>query len=447
MCQPVPDDLREVGLLGLGHLGHRTTVVSLGALVEERHRHLHGADPVGEGVVHLLDECSPSVGHLLHHDELPQRSRPVESGHGEGRREVEDVAQRPGSGCALEPQVVVEVEVRVDHELRRCEPERRGGHALAKPWYLPARTLHLVDETLPVERLVEQRHAGDRGPQQRILLDGPHERVLVAHPLLEPDSCHGPSLAVVRCARLVAKYVRSRSGVLAWPRSDAYYRARRVSASPARESAVRPVWRGVLHRWATIVYLPLFVLLVWLASGLGDRLACVVYGIGVLTMLGVSATYHSGRLGPVGTRRAKRLDHATILLAIAASYTAVATVGLDGAAASTLLVAVWIAAPAGMAVRMAWLDAPYPVVAVVYIGVGWIALLEIGALVDALSGLQLALVIGGGLTYTAGGVVYALHRPDPWPASFGYHEIFHALVVGGVTLHYIAVLSLVLQSN
>jgi hemolysin III len=96
---------------------------------------------------------------------------------------------------------------------------------------------------------------------------------------------------------------------------------------------------------------------------------------------------------------------------------------------------------------MLWLDAPYPVIAVVYVGVGWIAVLEWQALVDALSGAELALVLGGGLLYTAGGVVYALHKPNPRPLVFGYHEVFHALVVGGVATHYVAVLSLVLGSR
>lgn len=202
-----------------------------------------------------------------------------------------------------------------------------------------------------------------------------------------------------------------------------------------------------MHRWAAIIYLPLFAVLVALATGTGDRVACAIYGAGVLTMLGVSAVYHSGRLGPAGFRRAKRIDHSTILFAIAGSYTATAALALDGTPARRLLIAVWIAAPIGVLIRMAWLDAPYPVAAAVYVVVGWIALIEIGPLADALTTGQLALVIGGGLLYTAGGVVYALHKPNPWPATFGYHEVFHALVVGGVTAHYLALLSLVLATR
>jgi hemolysin III len=206
---------------------------------------------------------------------------------------------------------------------------------------------------------------------------------------------------------------------------------------------VRPSWRGVLHRWAAVVFLPLFVLLVVLADGGSDRLAVAVYGLGVTAMLGVSAVYHSGKLGPVAARRLKRLDHSTILLAIAGSYTAVTALSLEGDDKTRMLVIVWVAAIIGITIRMAWLDAPYPLVAVVYLVVGWIALVDLNGYRDALSGLEISLVVLGGLLYTAGGVVYALHKPNPRPATFGYHEVFHALVVAGASAHYLAVLSLV----
>lgn len=212
--------------------------------------------------------------------------------------------------------------------------------------------------------------------------------------------------------------------------------------TPTAQEAVPPTWRGLIHKWAAIVAAPLFVALVVRADSLGDRVACVIYMVGVVGMLGVSATYHSGKLSPTGVARAKRLDHGTILLAIAGSYTAMATVGLDGDPARRLLIAVWVAAVIGVAIRMLWLGAPYPLVAVVYIAVGWIALIEWSALVDALTTAEFALVVAGGLTYTLGAVVYALHKPNPWPATFGYHEIFHALVVLGAAAHFASVWSL-----
>jgi hemolysin III len=143
----------------------------------------------------------------------------------------------------------------------------------------------------------------------------------------------------------------------------------------------------------------------------------------------------------------KRIDHSTILLAIGGSYTAVTALALTGTTRTVMLVVVWVATAIGITIRMSWLDAPYPVVATVYLVVGWIALVDLPAYVSALTGVQLALIVIGGLSYTAGGVVYAVHKPNPRPAVFGYHEVFHALVVAGVVAHYLAVLSLVLTAR
>lgn len=210
---------------------------------------------------------------------------------------------------------------------------------------------------------------------------------------------------------------------------------------------LRPTWRGLIHRYAVLTFMPLVVALMIITPAGGDRLAVAVYALGVGAMLGVSAFYHSGRLSPRAAARMKRVDHATILLAIAGSYTAIATLSLEPQAATRLLVFTWTATVVGVAIRMVWLRAPYPVVAMVYVVVGWAALLQWNALAAALTGPQMALLIGGGLLYTAGAGVYAAHRPNPWPATFGYHEVFHALVVAGVSAHFLVALSLVLQAN
>lgn len=206
---------------------------------------------------------------------------------------------------------------------------------------------------------------------------------------------------------------------------------------------LRPRFRGVIHRWGAGAFILLFIVLSLVAYDRGSRLVVVIYGCCVTAMLTVSAVYHSGRLSPKATRLLKRIDHGTILFAIAGTYTAIIALALEGTSRVVLLTVVWVAALIGIAIRMLWLDAPYPLVAVVYVVVGWIALVDIGALLRALSGGQMALVMTGGLLYTAGGVVYGAHRPDPWPAVFGYHEVFHTLVVGGALAHYLAVLAIV----
>lgn len=223
---------------------------------------------------------------------------------------------------------------------------------------------------------------------------------------------------------------------------------RPASIAPCGEQApIRPSWRGWIHRIAACAFIPLSMLTVALAPSTGTRIAVLTYAIGVGAMLGVSAIYHSGHLAPATVRWFKRIDHTTILLGIAGSYTAIAVLALPTGPATTLVTFTWIAAAIGVAVRMVWLRAPYPVVAAVYLAVGWGALLEWNALFTALSAGQLALLLGGGLVYTAGAAVYALHRPNPWPATFGYHEVFHALVTAGVAAHYVVILGLVLQAR
>jgi len=172
------------------------------------------------------------------------------------------------------------------------------------------------------------------------------------------------------------------------------------------------------------------------------RAAMVVYGVGVLAMLGTSAVYHSGWLSEQVTAVLKRIDHVTILFAIAGSYTAVTVLALEGSSETTLLVFVWSATVVGAAIRMFWLHAPRPVVSLVYLVVGWSALLEIAALVDSLGAIDTTLLVVGGGLYTVGAVVYAAKRPNPWPRHFGFHEIFHSLVVAAATLHYVLVMRL-----
>jgi hemolysin III len=208
-------------------------------------------------------------------------------------------------------------------------------------------------------------------------------------------------------------------------------------------ATLRPAWRGRIHRYAATIAVPLFVVLTALANSPTHRLACTMYGLGVTTMLAVSAVYHSAGISPQLRRRLRRVDHSTILFAIAGSYTGIATLVLDGAPERRLLTFVWIAAIVGIAIRMTWLRAPSPIVAAVYVVVGWSAVIELNALVGVLSTIDTALVVAGGLLYTAGAVVYALGRPNPSPAVFGYHEVFHALVVLAAGTHLVAAFRLV----
>lgn len=202
---------------------------------------------------------------------------------------------------------------------------------------------------------------------------------------------------------------------------------------------IRPMLRGVFHRIAVIVAVPAFVVLIVLAHTPGARLASAIYAIGILSMLGVSAVYHSGRLSERTQAVFKRIDHSTILLAVTGSYTAVAVGALEGRSRLTLLVFVWTAAVVGVIIRMRWLHGPRAVSATVYLVVGWSALIEIAALVRSLDAVDTVLLVTGGGLYTVGAIIYSAKWPNPFPRVLGFHEVFHALVVGAVVVHYVLV--------
>ena len=125
----------------------------------------------------------------------------------------------------------------------------------------------------------------------------------------------------------------------------------------------------------------------------------------------------------------RRLDHSAIFLLIAGSYTPFALLALDGTLADVILVVVWAGAIGGIVLKLVWIDAPKWLVALIYVALGWVAVAATPDLVDAV-GLTAAAMVGlGGLLYTVGAVVYARRRPDPVPAVFGYHEVFHLLVI------------------
>jgi hemolysin III len=197
--------------------------------------------------------------------------------------------------------------------------------------------------------------------------------------------------------------------------------------------------RGAMHRAAVPVAVALTAVLVVRAPSGGDRAAVLVYGTCLTAMLTVSGIYHSRRLAGRQRRLMRRLDHAMILVGIAGTYTAVIVLALDGTTQAVLLAIAWTLAVVGMAIRMLWLDAPSGLVAAVYLIAGWQLLLDFPAYAEALNAAETALLAVGGGMYTLGAIVYALKRPNPWPRVFGYHEVFHALVVVAALAHWVAI--------
>lgn len=161
-----------------------------------------------------------------------------------------------------------------------------------------------------------------------------------------------------------------------------------------------------------------------------------VFAVSVSALLGVSALYHRGDWTVTVRKRLRRLDHSMIFLLIAGTYTPFALLVLDGSLARTLLIGVWAAAAAGSAAEMLLADASKWIMAIVCVGLGWVSVI---ALPDIVSGIGMTggmLLLAGGVAYTAGAVIYAMQRPNPIPSVFGYHEVFHLLVVVAIALQY-----------
>jgi hemolysin III len=207
----------------------------------------------------------------------------------------------------------------------------------------------------------------------------------------------------------------------------------------AAVGAIKPRLRGVFHQWAFFVSLAAGAVLVLIANGSRATIAAAIYAFSLSALLGVSALYHRIDWQPAARRWMRRLDHTMIFVLIAGTYTPFALLVLHGDVARIVLIAVWVMAGAGTVLNLLWWNAPKPVTAAVYISTGWAALLAIPQLWDGLGPIGFGLIVLGGILYTAGAVVYARKRPDPRPAVFGYHEIFHLLVIAAAVCDFAAI--------
>jgi hemolysin III len=208
----------------------------------------------------------------------------------------------------------------------------------------------------------------------------------------------------------------------------------------------KPRLRGVSHQWAFFCSLVTGAALVVAAPPGRATVASAIYAASVAALFGTSALYHRVTWPtPAARRWMRRLDHSMIFLLIAGTYTPFALLVLEGTLATVILVVVWAGALGGILLKLVWIDAPKPLVATLYVLLGWVAVVAFPDLVEGLGFTSTALVAAGGLLYTAGAVVYALGRPNPIPSVFGYHEIFHALVIAAAALQYAVIVFVVVR--
>jgi hemolysin III len=208
-----------------------------------------------------------------------------------------------------------------------------------------------------------------------------------------------------------------------------------------------PRLRGVSHAIASVVAVAAAVVVVALAPSARTVGALAVYGAGLIALFGGSALYHRWPGPPRFKPVLQRIDHSTIYVFIAASYTPIAVVLLHGVIAWIILVVAWAGAAAGVAFSLGWIEAPRAVVAGSYLALGWIAVIALPQLFGVLGLVPLILLGAGGLLYSAGAIVYATQRPDPWPRMFGFHEVFHALVIVAAAAQYVAIVGWVLPAS
>lgn len=200
-----------------------------------------------------------------------------------------------------------------------------------------------------------------------------------------------------------------------------------------------PRLRGVFHQYAFFAALVAGIVLVVLADGYLERFAAWVYALTLAAMFGASALYHRFPWRSAAARlRARRLDHAMIFVFIAGTYTAFGLVAFGGIARIVVLATVWAGAVFGLVVNLVWIEAPRWLVALAYLAVGWVGLLLAPQLFPALGVAAAVLVIVGGALYSVGALTYATTWPNPFPATFGFHEIFHVLVVGAAVTQFVA---------
>lgn len=224
-------------------------------------------------------------------------------------------------------------------------------------------------------------------------------------------------------------------------RDAAVERAVAVRESAAETiKAVKPKFRGVTHEWAFFLSLGLGISLLLLADTPRKLLAASIYSASLCALFGTSALYHRVNWKTSKARTLmKRLDHSMIFFLIAGTVTPFALLTMSGTWSTAILIAVWSGAIIGAIIELLWTTSPKWVSATIYVVVGWIAAVAFPQIVGTAGIVAGLLIATGGILYTVGAVVYATQRPNPNPTYFGYHEVFHLLVIAAAATHFAAV--------
>lgn len=199
---------------------------------------------------------------------------------------------------------------------------------------------------------------------------------------------------------------------------------------------IREPFNGASHLIGLLLAAAGTIVLLRLAQSPAQRVAFAIYGATLILLYGASTLYHTLPLAERPLRALRTLDHIAIYFLIAGTYTPVALITLSGSLGWTLLGTVWLMALGGIPFKLFFLDAPVWLSTATYLGMGYLALVAVVPIAQAVSFAGLAWLIAGGMAYTIGAVIYARKLPDPFPGRFGHHEIWHLLVLAGSGFHY-----------
>jgi hemolysin III len=217
-----------------------------------------------------------------------------------------------------------------------------------------------------------------------------------------------------------------------------------IDALPQQPVApVKPRWRGRIHKAAFFVSVPAGIALVALSRGVSAHVAATLFALSLAGLFGTSAYYHTGNWTPRVRARWQRMDHAMIFVLIAGSYTPIALLALRPAWGIALLAAAWTAAVVGVTIALTQFGAMHRLGGYLYIGLGWMVVLVLPAVLQSLGPLELGLLFAGGVLYTVGAIGLRFQWPNPRPAVFGYHEAWHVMTVAAAACHFALVVLLV----
>jgi hemolysin III len=210
-------------------------------------------------------------------------------------------------------------------------------------------------------------------------------------------------------------------------------------STEAALSAPKPLFRGVSHQIGFFVSIAAIALLLHRCESRRAAVVATVFGASLLNLLGTSALYHRVHWSDAARQRMRRLDHAAIFVLIAGGYTPLFALVPAADGGHFALEMMWAAAAVGVVKSLVWVRAPKWVTALLAVAVGWLAVGQVLSRLAASGPLCIGLLVASGSIYSLGAVVYALRRPDPFPRTFGYHEVFHALVVAASVCLYLHV--------